>query len=303
MSKRRLLKLVMEKYVNGWDDPRLPTLNGLRRRGYTPEAINDFCNTIGVSRSENMIPMQVLEFSVRNRLEEEARRAMVIQKPLKIVITNYGADKTETLKAPNFPKDESKSFHDIIFSRIVYIDSDDFKEKDEKDFFGLAPGKEVHLKYAYNITAQKIVKGNDGNIDHIEATIDLTNKNKPKGKIHWVAEPKPGQKPLTVELRLYDSLFKSANPMALDEWLTDLNPNSLVVVKTALADPSLASVKPGDKFQFERLAFFVCDPDSKPNSLVFNRTVSLKESKTKAIVTGKQSVPFKPRKEKSAKEE
>jgi glutaminyl-tRNA synthetase len=282
MSKRRLLRLVTENHVNGWDDPRLLTLNGLRRRGYTPEAIADFCNTIGVSRTETMIPVDKLEYAIRMRLEDIARRTMVVQDPVRVVLTNYPEEKVEDLRAPNFPKDESRGFSSMPFSRIVYIDRSDIRLKDDKDFYGLAPGKEVRLKYAYNIRATDIHTDKDGNITQILATVDLSNANKCKGMIHWVAEPQPGKTPLTVEIRLYENLFKSRDPMEIaGEWLQDINPNSLRVIKNAYASPSVLGSKAGDKFQFERVAFFVVDPDSTESHLVFNRTVNLKDSKGK----------------------
>ena len=269
MSKRRLLKLVTDNWVNGWDDPRLPTLNGFRRRGYPASAIKLFCDTIGISRNENFISLALLEFCCRTALEPLATRAMVVMNPVKVVLTNYPDGKTETLQAPNMPKDESKGSHDILFSRVIYLDGSDVSAEDRgKDFFGLAPGKEVHLKYAYNIRADKFVMNPDGSIKHIEATVDLSNKSKPPGKITWVASPSPATdgKPLEVELRLYDILFKSADPMGLgsDEWLKDLNPDSLKVVK-AYADPSLKGAKPGQCLSrslrgLSLCSFFVCDP-------------------------------------------
>ncbi len=279
MSKRRLLKLVNDKFVSGWDDPRLPTLNGLRRRGFTPESINDFCATIGVTRNQNTIPLNLLEHCARQRLEECAQRAMVVVRPIKVILTNYPADKVEFFSAPNFPKDESRGTHEMPFSRVVYIDSDDFRLEDSKDFYGLAPNKEVHLKYSYNIQCERVVKLANGEIDYLEAKVDFSNTNKPKGKIHWVAEPKPGVKPLAVQLNLYETLFKSEDPMAIDDWIADLNPKSLTVVE-GFADPSVLNAKPLDKFQFERVAFFVCDLErGTAGQLCFNRTVALKESK------------------------
>lgn len=212
MSKRRLLTLVNEKYVNGWDDPRLLTLNGLRRRGYSSKAITDFCNTIGISRNETMIPMAALEHWARNDLEMTAKRAMCVVHPVKVILTNYPQDKVEILNAPDHPKNLSIGMHQIPFSSIIYIDRDDIRLIDDPHFFGLAPNKEVHLKYGYNIRATKIHidPQHPDHIISVEATVDLTNTNKPKGKIHWVAQAKePIQSPIPVKLNLYENLFKS----------------------------------------------------------------------------------------------
>jgi len=279
MSKRRLLRLVMEKHVNGWDDPRLPTLNGYRRRGYPAAAIELFCETIGISRNENFISPLLLEHCARTTLEPLARRAMVIKDPVPVYLSNWPQDKVEILSAPNFPKDESKGTHEITWSSKLFIDASDVSAEDRgKDFFGLSPGKEVHLKYAYNIKCERVETHGDGSIKAVHATVDTSNKTKCKGKITWVAAEANKEKPLEVELRLYDLLFKSKDPMEYggDEWLKDLNPESLVV-KMGYADKSLANAKPGDYFQFEREAFFVCDLDSTKDKLVFNRTVNLKE--------------------------
>ena len=300
MSKRRLLRLVEEGHVQGWDDPRLLTLNGLRRRGYSPSALRDFCNTIGISRNDTMIPMQQLEHWCRNDLEAKARRAMVVQQPVRVELTNYPSDRVEELQAPHFPKAPTLGFHPLPFSRVLYIDREDVRLVDDPAFFGLAPGKEVHLKYAYNIRCSRIDTDPDHptHIRSIQATVDLANTNKPKGKIHWVAEPQPGQRPLQVTLRLYERLFNSRDPMdpSITDWLSDLNPSSLHVIDDALADPSLLQAQVGDTFQFERVAFFVVDPDSRSArppqqplpQLVFNRTVTLKESKPKEAHTAPQ---------------
>jgi glutaminyl-tRNA synthetase len=244
-----------------------------------------FCEMIGISRNENFISLALLEYACRQSLEPLARRAMVVSNPIRVVISNYPAGKTETLQAPNFPKDESKGTHGITMSRVVYIDGSDFSETDQgKDFYGLTPGKEVHLKYAFNIRADSIVYEADGKtIKEVLATADFSNKTKCKGKITWVAEPSNGVQPLSVELRLYENLFLSKDPMQFggDEWLKDLNPNSLSVVQ-AYADESLRGAKAGEYYQFERVAFFMCDADSTAEKLVFNRTVLLKESKAPA---------------------
>lgn len=211
MSKRRLLRLVEEGHVHGWDDPRLLTLNGLRRRGYTPQAIKDFCNVIGISRNETCIPQATLEYWLRNDLETKARRAMCVVDPVRVVLTNYPADKVEQVSAPDFPKAPQLGSHPIPFSRVLYLDRDDVRLQDDKSFFGLAVGKEVHLKYAYNIRCDKIDVAADDptRITLVHATVDTANSSKPKGKLHWVAEPQPGQAPLNVTLRLYENLFMS----------------------------------------------------------------------------------------------
>ena len=209
--------------------------------------VSQFCETIGISRNENFISLALLEWACRTALEPLATRAMVVADPVRVVLTNYPEDKVEQMDAPNFPKDPTRGTHKVPFSRVLYIDRSDVSASDAgKDFFGLAPGKQVHLKYAYNIKAESIITDADGKITEVRATVDLENKDKPKGKITWVACPAPGVAPLEVELRLYDVLFKSADPMGLgsDEWLKDINPDSLKVVK-AFADPSLKAAKPG----------------------------------------------------------
>lgn len=285
MSKRRLLRLVNDGYVSGWDDPRLSTLNGFRRRGFPAAAMHLFTETIGISRNENFIALALLEHCARQALDPLATRAMVVTEPIKVVLSNYPEGQVEQREAPNHPKDPSKGVHSVPFSRTLWIDSGDFRAVDPgKDFFGLAPGKEVHLKHAYNIRCERVEFEADGVTPRlVHATVDLANANKPKGKINWVAEPAAGQRPLEVELRLYDTLFLSKDPMQYggEEWINDLNPNSLVVTK-ALADPSIKDAKPGSYYQFERMAFFMCDDESTPERLIFNRTVTLKESKAPA---------------------
>ena len=283
MSKRRLLRLVEDGHVSGWDDPRLLTLSGLRRRGYSPRALTDFCNAIGISRSETMIPVQQLEHWCRNDLETRARRAMVVLDPVQVVLDNYPAERVEQLSAPDFPKQPQLGSHPLPFSRLLWVERADVRLQDEKDFFGLAPGKEVHLKYAYNIRWQRAETDplQPDRVLRLHCSVDLSNVSRPKGKIHWVAQPSPGQAPLQLECRLYSPLFLSKDPMALDDWLSDLNPASLQTVQGALADPSLLTATPGSSFQFERVAFFVCDRDSTEQKLVFNRTVELRESRPK----------------------
>lgn len=271
LSKRKLLKLIAEKHVNGWDDPRLLTLDGLRRRGYTSQTINEFCKLVGVSRNDNMIPVNLLEHCARQNLEDVAIRAMCILYPIKVILTN-------------FPKDVSRGTHVVPFSRILYIDQADVRLEDSKNFFGLAPNKELHLKYAYNITANKINIDDNNKITSIEATVDLSNTRKPKGKITWVARPGNGIEPLNVQVRLYENLFKSKDPCSTKDWIHDLNPNSVTILHSAYVDPSVSNCKPYDKYQFERVGFFSVDTDTDATNgvYVFNRTTTLYQTKDKA---------------------
>jgi len=259
----------------------LLTINGLRRRGYTADAINNLCDLVGVSRNTNTIEMQLLEHCARSNLDDISRRAMVVIRPLKVELINYPVGKVEEVEALNFPKD--RTMRKVPFSRIVYIDRDDFRMKDEKGYYGLAPDKIVHLKGAYNIKCVDVKTDKRGEPVELKCTVDLESKDKVKGNIQWVAEPRPNESPLRVEVRLYDRLFKSENPSGLGKaWLEDLNPKSLEVLTHAFADPSLAKVKVGDHFQFERLGFFVVDPDSaRAGHLVFNLTVRLKDGDKK----------------------
>ena len=231
MSKRRLLRLVEEGHVHGWDDPRLLTLNGLRRRGYTPQAIRDFCNVIGISRNETMIPQAALEHWLRNDLETKARRAMCVVDPVRVELSNYPTDRVEQLTAPDFPKSPQLGSHSIPFSRVLYIERDDVRLVDDKSFFGLAVGKEAHLKHAYNITCTSVETARDDptRITLVRATVDTSNANKPKGKLHWVAEPQPGVAPQPVTLRLYDNLFTSKVSTADSTTQTQSGPNSIEV--------------------------------------------------------------------------
>jgi len=257
------------------------TLNGLRRRGYTPTAINDFCERIGITRSYNLIKLELLEHCLRVDLDDKAHRAMVVLRPLRVTITNY-SDKVEKLEAPNITSNPTKGTHFIPFSKVIYIDYNDFRLNDSKDYYGLAPGKEVGLKYAHNITCTNVIKNDKGDVVELEATYDPTHKNKPKGHLHWVAEPIVGQKPLIIEVRLYERLFTADKPDDQPkDYLHYINPNSLEVITEAYADPSIVDAKPFDKFQFERVGVFSVDPDSTPEKLVFNRAVSLKDSYNK----------------------
>jgi len=297
MSKRKLKRLVLEKYVNGWDDPRLLTLQGLRRRGYTPAIIADLCQRVGVSRNRNTTDMGLLEELARQNFDPVARRAMVVTQPLKLTLINYPENKVEIVQADNFPgdKDRSRGTHPVPLSRVVYINRDDFRLEDSKDFYGLAPGKVVRLKYAFNIKCTGVKKTDDGQL--LEAFCECLPEDKslPPGKLVWVAEPKPGVSPLTVEVRLYDRLFKSEDPNVYkDEYVKDLNEKSLEIVKEAYADPSMGDVKIGDHYQFERIGFAFVDIETTPAHTVFNLTVKLKESKSSGSSDAKASSSSKP---------
>lgn len=281
MSKRKLKQLVMDKYVRGWDDPRLFTINGLRRRGYTADAINEFCDKVGVSRTANTIEIQLLEACARQNLDGIARRAMVVAHPLRVVLTNYDAKKTESFDAITLPKD--KSTHAVTLSRVVYIDQSDFKldakAAEAEDFYGFTPNQPVRLKYAHIIRYKSCTRDASGRVTEVQVEVDVNDKTtRCKGNLHWVAEPRPGVEPTKVELRLYDRLFTSKDPGGMDGWLDDINQSSLEVVNGAYADVGVAGAKDMDKFQFERVGYFSCDSDSKDGHLVFNRTVKLKET-------------------------
>ncbi|KAL6538993.1 Glutamine--tRNA ligase, cytoplasmic [Orobanche minor] len=283
MSKRKLNRLVTEKWVDGWDDPRLMTLAGLRRRGVTASAINAFVRGIGITRSDSsMIRLDRLEYHVREELNKTAPRAMVVLDPIKVVITNMDATvmDLDAKKWPDAPADDASSFYKVPFSKVVYIEKSDFRTKDSKDYYGLAPGKSVLLRYAFPIKCTEVILGDDKEtILEIHAEYDPSKKTKPKGVLHWVAESSLGVEPLKVEVRLFDKLFSSENPAELEEkWLGDLNPHSKVVLTDAYAVPSLRDAAIGDSFQFERLGYFVVDKDTMPGKLVFNRTVTLRDS-------------------------
>jgi glutaminyl-tRNA synthetase len=284
MSKRRLLELVEGGHVTGWDDPRMPTLAGLRRRGYTPEAIRDFCERIGVSKNNSVVDVALLEHVLREDLNKRSPRVLAVLRPLRVVIENYPEGQTEELDAPFWPPDVPKEgSRKLPFSRELYIDRDDFMEDPPKDYHRLAVGREVRLRYAYIITCTGVVKDpKTGEITELRCKYDAATKSdagpsgrKVKGTIHWVS----AQHAAEVEVRLYDRLVKSETPASGSEFLADLNPESLVTLKRGLVEPGLASAQPGDRFQFERIGFFFVDPvDSKPGAPVFNRTVALKDT-------------------------
>jgi glutaminyl-tRNA synthetase len=281
MSKRKLLALVEQRLVAGWDDPRMPTLAGLRRRGYTPEAIRDFCARIGVAKKENVIDVALLEHTVREDLNRRAQRALAVIRPLKVVVTNYPEGRVEEVEAVNNPEDASAGSRRVPFSRELYIERDDFMEVPAKKFFRLSPGNEVRLRYAYILKCEEVVKDQAGNVVELRASIDPESLNgatatrRVKGTIHWVSAAHA----VNAELRLYDRLFRSEDPS--DEGrdpLSDLNPDSLEIAAEAKIEPSLASAPPGARFQFERLGYFCVDPDSRSGTPVLNRTVTLKDT-------------------------
>jgi glutaminyl-tRNA synthetase len=286
MSKRKLLQLVTEKLVSGWDDPRMLTISGLRRRGYTPAAIRDFATRIGVSKTDSWIDMSVLELCIREDLNEHAPRAMAVLRPIKVVIENYPEGQTEQLEVANHPSKPELGTRQVPFSRELYIEADDFQEVPPKGFFRLSPGKEVRLRSAYFIKCEKVIKDDQGNVTELRCTYDPATRGgdspdgrKVKGTLHWV----PGNAP-TAEVRLYERLFAVEQPDKDKDkdFKAFLNPNSLEVLTTARVEPMLADAKPESRYQFERLGYFYVDPkDSQPGKPVFNRTVTLKDSWTK----------------------
>lgn len=282
MSKRKLSDLVVNNHVEGWDDPRMPTIAGLRRRGYTPGSIREFCLRIGVTKQENMVEMGMLEACIREDLNENAPRAMAVLNPVKIVIENYDADKVEILSVANHPNKEEMGRRDVPFTREIYIEREDFKEEANNKFKRLVLDKEVRLRGAYVIKAQRVEKDENGEITTIFCTYDseTLGKNpsdgrKVKGVIHWVSAPES----ITAEVRLYDRLFSVPNPAAADEFETTLNPESLVVLPNAKLEPSLADSQAEQGFQFERTGYF--SRDSKSENVVFNQTVGLRDSWSK----------------------
>ncbi|MCU0834595.1 MAG: glutamine--tRNA ligase/YqeY domain fusion protein [Chromatiaceae bacterium] len=281
MSKRRLTMLVSEGYVEGWDDPRMPTIAGLRRRGYTPAAIRAFCDRVGVTKADNLVEMAALESAIREDLDRSAPRAMAVLRPLKVVIEDYPDDKTEGLAVANHPKDESLGSRRIPFARELYIDGEDFSEAPPPGFKRLVPGGEVRLRNAYVIRCDQVIKDEAGEVVELRCShdADTLGRNpegrKVKGVIHWVSAAQS----VTAEVRLYDRLFSVPEPGAgKDDFLADLNPDSLRTLTGCRLEPSLADAGPGQRFQFEREGYFVLDPDSRPARLVFNRTVDLRDT-------------------------
>ncbi len=284
LSKRKLLQLVQEKRVSGWDDPRMPTLSGIRRRGFTPEAIRTFVTQVGASRTNGSVDIEMLEHFQRDDLNHRAMRAMAVLRPLKLVITNYPEGQEEYVEVANNPEDPAAGTRQVPFSRELYIEQDDFREVPPPKYYRLSPGKEVRLRNAYFVTAQNVVKDAAGNIVEVHCTYDPASRggNSPDGRkvkstMHWVS----ARHALSAEVRIYDKLFSNPNPGEVPEggsFLDNLNPNSLEVVTDAKLEPSLANAKIEDRYQFERVGYFCLDPDSTPGKLVFNRTLPLKDS-------------------------
>ena len=285
LSKRRLLQLVNGGIVQGWDDPRMPTLSGIRRRGYTPEAIRAFCDRIGVTKSDSVVEISLLEYFLREDLNKRAPRRMGVLYPLKVVIENYPEDQVEELDCVNNPEDASMGTRKVPFSRELYIEQEDFREDPPKQFFRLAPGREVRLRYAYFITCKEVVKDPaTGKIIELRCTYDPATKGgdspdgrKVKSTLHWVSAPHT----ITAEVRLYDHLFSKADPDEVEpdqDYLVNLNPNSLQVLRDCRLEPALKNARVGDTFQFERLGYFCVDRDTTPEQLVFNRTITLRDT-------------------------
>jgi glutaminyl-tRNA synthetase len=284
LSKRKLLQLVQEGRVRGWDDPRMPTISGIRRRGYTPEAIRNFCGAIGVSKTNGIIDLAMLEHFVRDDLNRRALRAMAVLRPLKVVIDNYPEGQTEELEAANNPEDASAGTRKVPFSRVLYIERDDFREDPPKKFYRLSPGQEVRLRGGYFITCKSVVKNDAGEVVEVHCTYDPETRSgnapdnrKVKATIHWVSAGHA----VDAEVRVYENLFVKENPGDAPEgqdFTANLNPNSLEIITDAKLEPSLAKATAGDRYQFERLGYFCADLDSKPGALVFNRTVPLRDT-------------------------
>ncbi len=284
LSKRKLLQLVQEGKVRGWDDPRMPTLSGIRRRGYTPEAIRNFCASIGVSKTTGSIELAMLEHFVREDLNKRALRVMAVLRPLKVVIDNYPENQVEEMDAVNNPEDASAGSRKVPFSRVLYIEQDDFREVPPPKYFRLTPGREVRLRYGYLVTATSVVKNDKGEVVEVHCTYDPATRggNTPDGRkvkatIHWVSAAHA----VDAEVRIYENLFLKENPSDVEEGkdvLDNLNPNSLEIIADAKVEPSLANAAAGTRYQFERLGYYCVDPDSKPGKPVFNRTVALKDA-------------------------
>ena len=284
VSKRKLLQLVQEGVVNGWDDPRMPTISGLRRRGYTPESLVNFANTIGIAKRENVVDVSLLDFTLREHLNKVAPRVMGVLRPLKVEITNYPEDQSELLSAENNPEDSAAGYREMPFSRHLFIEQEDFKEEANRKFFRLKLGGEVRLKNGYIIKAESCTKDAEGNVIAVQCTYDPLSKSgsgteeslrKVKGTLHWVSQ----QEALEVKVRLYDRLFTDPTPDAHKEvdFMDFVNPNSLEEI-TAYVEPSLASAKEGDHFQFQRMGYFVVDKESQPQALIFNKTTGLRDT-------------------------
>ena len=283
LSKRRLILLVKGGHVSGWDDPRMPTLSGLRRRGYTASCIRRFCDRIGVAKRDSIVDVALLEHILRDELNAESPRVMVVLNPLKVVIENYPEDKVEELEAVNNPEDEAAGSRKVPFTRELYIERDDFQEEPHKKFFRLAPGREVRLKHAYFIKCEKVIKDEKtGEVVELRCSYDPATKSgeatdgrKVKGTLHWVSAPHA----VEADVRLYDRLFVKENPLEDEDFIANLNPESLVTLTGVKAEPCLAGAAPESRFQFLRHGYFCVDSvDSRPGKPVFNRTVGLRDS-------------------------
>ncbi len=296
LSKRRLIQLVEEGHVNGWDDPRMPTISGLRRRGYTPESIRNFCDRIGVAKRDSTVDMALLEHCVREDLNEQAPRVMAVLRPLKVVITNYPENESEDLDCPFHPEKSEMGSRKVPFSRELFIEREDFMEEPPKKFFRLAPGREVRLRYAYLITCQDLVKDAEGNVTELHCTYDPETRGgsapdgrKVKATLHWVS----ASHAVKSQVRLYQTLFTAPNPMdqkAHGDFKDCINPESLELLTDCRLEPSLAESSPGDKVQFERLGYFCADlKDSAPGAPVFNRTATLRDAWAKLNKQNKQN--------------
>ena len=295
LSKRKLLTLVQDGHVRGWDDPRMPTLSGIRRRGYTPEALRNFCASIGLSKTNGSIELGRLEYFVREDLNKRAPRVMAVLRPLKVVIDNYPEGQVEEMEAINNPEDPAAGTRKVPFSKVLYIEQDDFREDPPKQFFRLSPGREVRLRYGYFITCTGVVKNASGEIAEVHCTYDPATRGgnappdgrKVKATIHWVS----GSQASSGEVRLYDNLFLKEDPGQVEEgqdFTANLNPKSLEVLTDCKLESVLANVEPGARYQFERLGYFCVDADSAPGKPVFNRTVTLKDAWAKIEKRGKQ---------------
>ena len=301
-SKRRLMRLVKEGHVNGWDDPRLPTLAGMRRRGYTPAAIRNFIERVGVAKKDDsLVDVALLQFAIREDLNKRAPRVMGVLRPLKVIITNYPQGQVEQVEAVNNPEDPQAGTRSLPFSRELYIERDDFKENAPRKWFRLAPGKEVRLKHAYYITCVDVIKNEAGEVVELHCTYDPETRGgwskdgrKVRGTLHWVSAAQA----IDAEVRLYDHLFNKPNPYEVEEgqdYLSNLNPNSLEVLTACKVEPGLAEAKAGSRFQFLRQGYFIVDPDSSPGHLVFNRTVPLRDGWAKIAKKakrGRNDIPY-----------
>ena len=303
LSKRKLIRLVQEGYVQGWDDPRMPTISGLRRRGYTPEAIRQFCAEVGVGKVKGVVALHKLEYHIRQDLNKRANRVMAVLNPLRVVIENYPQDQSEELDAINNPEDASAGKRKVPFSKALYIEREDFMEDPPRKFFRLAPGREVRLRYAYFITCREVIKDSNGEVIELRCTYDPATRGgsapdgrRPKATLHWVS----ADHAIEAEARLYDTLFTVENPDADrdQDFTVFINPQSLQVVAPALVEPSLAAAQPGERYQFERLAYFVVDADSTSQRPVFNRIVTLRDQWKKQ----QQKQPRRRRKQRRAKQ-